>query len=133
MHFCFLFFFFVFVFAFLCLDKLKQRVGHIPESRYECIQILCHRSGRDKASAGFGPLELVGMDGMMGTEEESAFEPQLEEDEDEDEDEDDGETYFRTEHVSRTEELQEEADLAGKVKSTICTTIQSVVLLIPVL
>ena len=56
------------------------------------------------------------MDGMMGTEEESVFEPQLEEDDDEDE-EDDGETYFRTEHVSRTEELQEEVDLAGKVKS----------------
>ena len=54
------------------------------------------------------------MDGMMGTDEDSVFEPQLEE---EDEDEDDGETYFRTEHVSRTEELQEEVDLAGKVKS----------------
>ena len=54
------------------------------------------------------------MDGMMGTDEESVFEPQLEED---DEDEDEGETYFRTEHVSRTEELQEEVDLAGKVKS----------------
>merc|ERR1712156_611909 len=60
------------------------------------------------------------MDGMMGTEEESAFEPQLEEDEDEDEDEDDGETYFRTEHVSRTEELQEEVDLAGKEVSNLC-------------
>ena len=118
----------IFVFAFLCLHKLKQRVGHIPESRYECIQILCHCSGRDKASAGFGPLELVGMDGMMGTEEESVFESQMDEDdEDEEEDEDDGETYFRTEHVSRTEELQEEVDLAGKVKSnplhhcTMCT------------
>ena len=53
------------------------------------------------------------MDGVMVTEEDSVFEPQLEEDEDED----DGETYFRTEHVSRTEELQEEVDLAGKVKS----------------
>ena len=53
------------------------------------------------------------MDGVMVTEEDSVFEPQLEEDEDEDE----GETYFRTEHVSRTEELQEEVDLAGKVKS----------------
>ena len=66
------------------------------------------------------------MDGMMGTEEESVFEPQLDEDED-DEEEDDGETYFRTEHVSRTEELQEEVDLAGKVKfnnlhhCTMCT------------
>ena len=55
------------------------------------------------------------MDGMMGTEEDSVFEPQL--DEDDEEDEDEGETYFRTEHVSRTEELQEEVDLAGKVKS----------------
>ena len=106
---------FVFVFAFLCLHKLKQRVGHIPESRYECIGILCHCSSRDKASACFGPLEFVGMDGMMGTDEDSVFEPQLEED-DEEEDEDEGETYFRTEHVSRTEELQEEVDLAGKVK-----------------
>merc|ERR1711953_721178 len=68
-------------------------------------------------SAGFGPLEVVGMDGMMGTEEESVFEPQLEE---EDEDEDEGETYFRTEHVSRTEELQEEVDLAGKEVSNLC-------------
>ena len=66
------------------------------------------------------------MDGMMGTEEESVFEPQLEE---EDEDEDEGETYFRTEHVSRTEELQEEVDLAGKVKSN---PLQSVLLLIHV-
>merc|ERR550534_849975 len=57
------------------------------------------------------------MDGMMGTEEESVFEPQLEEDE---EDEDEGETYFRTEHVSRTEELQEEVDLAGKEASILC-------------
>ena len=68
------------------------------------------------------------MDGMMGTEEESVFEPQLEEEEDE-EDEDEGETYFRTEHVSRTEELQEEVDLAGKVKSN---PLQSVLLLIHV-
>merc|ERR1712038_1582848 len=68
------------------------------------------------------PLEFVGMDGMLGTEEESVFEPQLEEeeDEDEDEDEDEGETYFRTEHVSRTEELQEEVDLAGKEVSNLC-------------
>ena len=121
MHFCFC----IFVFVILCLHKQRQRVGHIPESRYECIQILCHCSGRDKASAGFGPLEFVGMDGMMGTEEESVFEPQLEDDEDEDE----GETYFRTEHVSRTEELQEEVDLAGKVKSN---PLQSVLLLIHV-
>merc|ERR1712013_393436 len=72
-------------------------------------------------SACFGPLEFVGMDEMMGTEEDSVFEPQLEEDdEDEDEDEDEGETYFRTEHVSRTEELQEEVDLAGKEVSVLC-------------
>ena len=74
------------------------------------------------------------MDGMMGTEEESVFEPQLEEDEEEEEDEDEGETYFRTEHVSRTEELQEEVDLAGKVKSNNLHhyTVQSVVLVIQV-
>ena len=33
----------------------------------------------------------------------------------EEEEEEDGETYFRTEHVSRTEELQEEVDMATKV------------------
>ena len=71
------------------------------------------------------------MDGMMGTEEDSVFEPQL--DEDDEEDEDEGETYFRTEHVSRTEELQEEVDLAGKVKSNpLHHSVQSVVLLIQV-
>merc|ERR1712062_276332 len=63
---------------------------------------------------------------MMVTEEESVLELQLEEDEEEDEEEeedegeDDGETYFRTEHVSRTEELQEEVDLAGKEVSILC-------------
>ena len=48
------------------------------------------------------------MDGMSATEEDFVFEVEEEEDED-------GETYFRTEHVSRTEELQEEVDMAGKV------------------
>ena len=48
------------------------------------------------------------MDRMSGTEEDLVVEV---------EEEEDGETYFRTEHVSRTEELQEEVDLAGKVKS----------------
>ena len=46
---------------------------------------------------------------MSATEEDSVFEV------DEVEEEDDGETYFRTEHVSRTEELQEEVDMAAKV------------------
>ena len=45
------------------------------------------------------------MDGMSATEEDSVFEVEEEE----------GETYFRTEHVSRTEELQEEVDMAAKV------------------
>ena len=49
------------------------------------------------------------MDGMSATEEDSVFEVEVEEEEEE------GETYFRTEHVSRTEELQEEVDMAAKV------------------
>ena len=48
------------------------------------------------------------MDGMSATEEDSVFEVDEEEEED-------AETYFRTEHVSRTEELQEEVDMAAKV------------------
>ena len=48
----------------------------------------------------------VGMDRMSGTEEDLVVEV---------EEEEDGETYFRTEHVSRTEELQEEVDMATKV------------------
>ena len=47
---------------------------------------------------------------MSATEEDSVFEVDEEEEEDEE-----GETYFRTEHVSRTEELQEEVDMAAKV------------------
>ena len=50
------------------------------------------------------------MDGMSATEEDSVFEVDEVEEEDEE-----GETYFRTEHVSRTEELQEEVDMAAKV------------------
>ena len=50
----------------------------------------------------------VGMDRMSGTEEDLVVEV-------EEEEEEDGETYFRTEHVSRTEELQEEVDMATKV------------------
>ena len=46
------------------------------------------------------------MDRMSGTEEDLVVEV---------EEEEDGETYFRTEHVSRTEELQEEVDMATKV------------------
>ena len=53
------------------------------------------------------------MDGMSATEEDSVFEPE--------EEEEDGETYFRTEHVSRTEELQEEVDMAAKVRKSGCT------------
>ena len=52
------------------------------------------------------------MDGMSATEEDSVFEPEVEEEEE------DGETYFRTEHVSRTEELQEEVDMAAKVRKS---------------
>ena len=48
------------------------------------------------------------MDQMSGTEEDLVVEV-------EEEEEEDGETYFRTEHVSRTEELQEEVDMATKV------------------
>ena len=48
------------------------------------------------------------MDGMSATEEDSVFEVDEEEEED-------AKTYFRTEHVSRTEELQEEVDVAAKV------------------
>ena len=48
------------------------------------------------------------MDRMSGTEEDLVVEV-------EEEEEEDGETYFRTEHVSRTEELQEEVDMATKV------------------
>merc|ERR1719239_655186 len=51
---------------------------------------------------------------MSATEEDSVFEV------DEVEEEDDGETYFRTEHVSRTEELQEEVDVAAKEVSLLC-------------
>ena len=51
------------------------------------------------------------MDGMSATEEDSVFEVEEEEEEEGEE----GETYFRTEHVSRTEELQEEVDMAAKV------------------
>jgi len=47
----------------------------------------------------------MGMDQMSGTEEDLVVEV---------EEEEDGETYFRTEHVSRTEELQEEVDMATK-------------------
>ena len=53
------------------------------------------------------------MDGMSATEEDSVFEPEVEEEEVDEEE--DGETYFRTEHVSRTEELQEEVDMAARV------------------
>ena len=53
------------------------------------------------------------MDAMSATEEDFVFEVEEEEDED-------GETYFRTEHVSRTEELQEEVDTAGKVIQSLC-------------
>ena len=60
------------------------------------------------------------MDGMSATEEDSVFEPEVEEEEEVDEEED-GETYFRTEHVSRTEELQEEVDMAAKVRKSGCT------------
>ena len=51
------------------------------------------------------------MDGMSAAEEDSVFEV----DSIEDEEDEDGETYFRTEHVSRTEELQEEVDMAVRV------------------
>ena len=61
------------------------------------------------------------MDGMSATEEDSVFEPEVEEEEEEEEEEEDGETYFRTEHVSRTEELQEEVDMAAKVRKSGCT------------
>ena len=57
------------------------------------------------------------MDGMSATEEDSVFEVEEEEEE--------GETYFRTEHVSRTEELQEEVDMAAKVKQSRCTIFES--------
>ena len=59
------------------------------------------------------------MDGMSATEEDSVFEPEVEEEEVDEEE--DGETYFRTEHVSRTEELQEEVDMAAKVRKSGCT------------
>ena len=52
----------------------------------------------------------MGMDGMSAAEEDSVFEVDEMDEEDED-----GETYFRTEHVSRTEELQEVVDMAAKV------------------
>ena len=73
---------------------------------------MCHTTspGKDKSSARLGALSWVYMDGMSGAEEDSVFE--VEEIEDEDED---GETYFRTEHVSRTEELQEVVDMAARV------------------
>merc|ERR1719264_1352374 len=45
---------------------------------------------------------------MSATEEDSVFEVE------------EGETYFRTEHVSRTEELQEEVDMAAKEVSMLC-------------
>merc|ERR1719264_2522635 len=51
------------------------------------------------------------MDQMSGTEEDLVVEV---------EEEEDGETYFRTEHVSRTEELQEEVDMAAKEVSMLC-------------
>ena len=47
---------------------------------------------------------------MSATEEDSVFEVDEVEEEEEN-----AETYFRTEHVSRTEELQEEVDMAAKV------------------
>jgi len=53
---------------------------------------------------------------MSATEEDSVFEA----DEDEVDEDEDGETYFRTEHVSRTEELQEEVDMAAKEVSMLC-------------
>ena len=59
------------------------------------------------------------MDGMSATEEDSVFEVEVEEEEEE------GETYFRTEHVSRTEELQEEVDMAAKVVQSQCQTFES--------
>ena len=57
------------------------------------------------------------MDGMSATEEDSVFEVEEEEEE--------GETYFRTEHVSRTEELQEEVDMAAKVMQSRCPAFES--------
>jgi len=57
----------------------------------------------------------VGMDGMSAAEEDSVFEVDEMDEEDED-----GETYFRTEHVSRTEELQEVVDMAAKEVSMLC-------------
>ena len=57
------------------------------------------------------------MDGMSATEEDSVFEVEVEDEE--------GETYFRTEHVSRTEELQEEVDMAAKVIQSQCQTFES--------
>ena len=58
---------------------------------------------------------------MSATEEDSVFEV----DEDEVEEDEDGETYFRTEHVSRTEELQEEVDMAAKVMQSQCPAFES--------
>ena len=55
---------------------------------------------------------------MNATEEDFVFEV-------EDEEEEEGETYFRTEHVSRTEELQEEVDMAAKVIQSQCQTFES--------
>ena len=58
------------------------------------------------------------MDGMSATEEDFVFEV-------EEEEEEEGETYFRTEHVSRTEELQEEVDMAAKVRQSRCPVFES--------